>query len=139
MPAFGQKSKSLLDTCEEPLRVLFNQVVIDYDCIILEGERTPEQQAKNVAAGVSRTMDSKHIPQPGGKSRAVDAAPFPLMWPRRDLLSYPKDLARYYLFGGYVLATAKRLGIAIRWGGDWDGDWDIKEQNFDDLVHFELV
>lgn len=38
-----------------------------------------------------------------------------------------------------VLATVK-LGIDIRWGGNWDMDGEpVTDQNFQDLVHFELV
>ena len=27
----------------------------------------------------------------------------------------------------------------IRWGGDWDSDGEIKDNNFDDLVHIEII
>ena len=30
------------------------------------------------------------------------------------------------------------MGIDLIWGGDWDGDTDLNDNNFDDLVHFEL-
>jgi hypothetical protein len=30
------------------------------------------------------------------------------------------------------------MGIKIRWGGDWDMDTETKDNNFDDLVHFEI-
>jgi hypothetical protein len=30
------------------------------------------------------------------------------------------------------------MGIGLRWGGDWDSDKDFSDQNFDDLVHWEL-
>jgi len=49
---------------------------------------------------------------------------------------------------GIMIATAKKLGVKIRWGGDWNGDHKFsgranskrtdKSQRFDDLVHFEL-
>ena len=40
---------------------------------------------------------------------------------------------------GYIQATADKLGIKIRWGGDWDSDGDLDDQTFMDLGHFELV
>lgn len=146
MAAFGKASRERLDKAHPDLRVLFNAVVPDFDCTILESVRTPEQQQKNVDSGASRTMDTRHYADVNGRSGAVDAAPYPLQWPRQpaddspaERLRWMKDYARYYLFAGYVLATARRLDIRVRWGGDWDRDWNIQEQNFDDLVHFEVI
>lgn len=132
---------------------LFDSVDTKFPCHILESVRGYVQQVKNVAAGVSKTFDSKHllVDKDGNKIRhvaeAVDVAPFPLKWPKRPrpdatdfaLRQWAKDLALFYYFGGYVLAKAEALEIPIRWGGDWDNDRNIQEQNFDDLVHFELV
>ena len=95
-------------------------------------------------------------PQP--ESLAADVAPWPLDWDTRVLKPLRvqpaetspgalvgtldpralKNLCRFYHFAGWVLATASRLSIPIRWGGDWDGDRDFMDQTFDDLVHFEL-
>ena len=30
-------------------------------------------------------------------------------------------------------------GIPLRWGGDWDVDTELKDNDFDDLPHFELL
>lgn len=139
MPKFSRASLDKLATCEPELQRLFETVVIYFDCTVLEGERTPEQQKLNVEKGVSKTLDSKHIPKPGQRARAVDVAPYPLAFPQRNSPTLVKDVARYYYFAGFVLGVAQILGINIRWGGDWDSDRDIHEQNFDDLVHFELI
>lgn len=144
MARFSAESKRKLATCHASLQKLFTTVVEGWDCTILEGERTEAQQLLNVAAGVSKTMDSKHLHRP---STAVDVAPFPVTWPQRPtpgaspavLLTWAKDIGRYYFFAGYVIAVARRLDIAVRYGGDWDGDRDIHDQSFDDLVHWELV
>jgi hypothetical protein len=110
-----------------------------YPNTILQGSRTEEQQAKNVAKGVSKTLDSKHLPrcaeEPEKGVDAVDAAPDPLGYPklknvmgiieralgdqplddevRRRLVDaigeYSKETARWYMFGGYVLGTADQL------------------------------
>jgi len=31
------------------------------------------------------------------------------------------------------------MGVDLRWGGDWDGDTEVRDNGFDDLVHFEIV
>ena len=38
-----------------------------------------------------------------------------------------------------ILDTAKAMGIDLRWGGDWDRDTEVRDNSFDDLVHFEIV
>ena len=53
------------------------------------------------------------------------------------ILDY-ENMDRHYYFGGYVLATAEKLGLKVRWGGDWDGDRETKDQTVNDLVHFEV-
>ena len=40
--------------------------------------------------------------------------------------------------GGMIRGIGKQLGVKIRWGGDWDSDGEIKDNNFDDLVHVEI-
>jgi peptidoglycan LD-endopeptidase CwlK len=143
MPNFSAESKKRLTTCHPNLQRLFKDVIQAWDCTILEGERDELQQAKNVAAGVSRTMDSLHLKRP---SEAVDVAPYPVRWPQRpkpnagpgELIGWAKELARFYHFAGYVRGRAQALGINVRYGGDWDGDHDIHDQDFDDLVHWEL-
>ncbi len=123
-----------LATCDARLQALFNEVVTHFDCVVLCGHRTKEEQDAAVAAGNSKTPfpKSKHNPSP---SKAADVAPFnrpdqPVDW---------KDRERMTLFAGLVLGIAKVRGIHVRWGGDWDEDTDVKDNTFDDLVHFELV
>jgi peptidoglycan L-alanyl-D-glutamate endopeptidase CwlK len=149
MPYFSAKSLAELATCTDSLRSLFLNVVRLYDCRIIQGERTAEQQAKNVRAGVSKTLDSKHVVGPlRPRSHAVDAEPWPapvLKAPvgltseqLRDFRAYVHAVGRFYHFAGYVQAKSEAHGVALRWGGDWDGDGDFSDQTFDDLYHFEL-
>jgi len=128
MPAFSEKSMEKLRTCHPDLVNLFQTVVTEFDCRVLDGHRGLGEQMAAVSEGRSKTPwpESKHNAEP---SLAVDVAPFPVDW---------KDVRRFYYFGGYVRAVAAELGIAIRWGGDWDGDTVVKDQTFNDLVHFEL-
>lgn len=136
MPEWSASSRKKLDGVHPELRTLFDKVVQYYDCQVLEGERSFEQQQANVANGVSETMDSKHLKRP---AEAVDVAPYPVVWPKAGTPGYHKDLGRFYYFGGFVLGIAEAMRIPLRWGGDWDSDRDVKDQSFDDLVHFELM
>lgn len=139
MPAFGAASLLRLRGCDDRLIRLFTEVIKHYDCTILEGSRTIEQQRANVLSGVSQTMDSKHLTSPEHpKSRAVDVAPYPVAWPDSRLPTYAKDLGRWYRFIGYVEGIAQSMGIRIRSGADWDMDGDIRNNRFDDLPHWEV-
>lgn len=149
MPKFSLQSYTRLASCHPDLRRLFINVVDFYDCTILEGVRSHEQQVINVNKGVSKTLESKHLlefsREPAEGVDAVDVAPYPLAWPKppkgqepAELRRWMKECARYYMFGGYVLAKAEIMGIKIVWGGDWNGNHEVDDQSFDDLVHFEL-
>ena len=129
MPRFSDKSISNLATCDRRLQQVFQRVVDDFDCTILEGHRVKERQNQMVAEGKSqvRWPDGKHNTVP---SRAVDVTPYPIQWDDRE---------RQTLFAGYVLATAKAMGVNLRWGGDWSMDFEVRDNQFDDLVHFEIV
>lgn len=139
MPKFSATSKARLATCHPDLQRLFNKVIETYDCSILDGRRGKEEQNKAFDEGRSKVQypNSNHNQTP---SLAVDVAPYPVIWPDEEKRpkEYVKDMARFYHFMGYVKAKADEMGIKIRCGGDWDGDFNFKDQNFDDLPHFEL-
>lgn len=136
MPKFGTESARKLSTAHPRLQDLFNRVVQDYDCKILYGVRTAQEQKELVAAGKSKTLNSKHLLHADGFAHAVDVSPYPIPddWGEGNYL----EKAKFYNFAGYVLGTAIQMGIEIRWGGDWDQDLDFDDQTFMDLVHFEL-
>ena len=129
MPKFSEKSVAKLATCDPLLQRVFYEVVNNFDCTILEGYRDKDRQNQMVAEAKSqvRWPDGKHNTVP---SCAVDVTPYPIQW---------EDRERQTLFAGYVLATAKAMGISLRWGGDWDRDTEVRDNTFDDLVHFEIV
>ena len=129
MSSFSEKSISKLATCDARLQQVFHEVVRNFDCTILEGHRDKERQNRMVEEGKSqvRWPDGKHNTVP---SMAADATPYPVVWDDRE---------RQTLFAGFVLATAKSMGIDLRWGGDWDRDTEVRDNTFDDLVHFELM
>ena len=128
MPKFSKKSLSKLETCDKRLQDLFLRVVKKFDCTILEGHRSKDRQNKLFDEGKSKLKypKGKHNSLP---SKAVDVAPSPIDWNDRERFTY---------FAGYVLGIAYQMGLKIRWGGDWDMDTQVKDNNFDDLPHFEI-
>lgn len=83
---------------------------------VVEGVRTVEQQRKNVAAGKSKTMNSRHIPAPNGFGHAVDLVVINAKGEADWDGHAPIEKA--------MKAAAKELGYPIEWGGDWKGGWD---------------
>ena len=128
MPRFGKTSKKRLETCEEELQSLFNEVVKYFDCSVLVGFRGENKQNSAYKGGHSKVKwpNGKHNSDP---SFAADVAPYPIDW---------KDRERFIYFGGFVKGCAYHMGIPIIWGGDWDNDTSLTDNKFDDLVHFEI-
>ena len=87
--------------------------------VVTEGLRSPDRQEMLVAAGKSRTLNSRHL-----HGLAVDlAVKLPdggVSWVRDD----------YKLLAMQVTAAAVELGIPVVWGGSWI--------SFVDSVHWEL-
>jgi len=135
MAKFGKRSDERLNSSHPDLQKIFTEVVKGFDCSILCGHRSKADQDKAVEERRSKAAwpSSKHNSMP---SMAIDAAPYPIDW---------RDLKRFYMFGGYVLAIASQLYEAgeishrLRWGGDWDLDTEVSDQRFNDLPHFELI
>lgn len=135
MPNFGAGSLHKLQTCHPDLQFLFYEVVKHFDCKVLEGFRNEEKQNEAFRNGKSKLQwpHGKHNHTP---SLGIDVAPYPVDW---------NNLARFYWFAGYVMGTAEQLYSEgkithkIRYGGDWNSNKNISDENFKDLVHFELV
>ena len=131
MPKFGKRSKDRLRGVDAKLQNVLNEVVKFYDITIIEGRRSQKRQNELVAEGKSKTKFGKHV-----DGKAVDIAPYPIDWKARD---------DFHLLGGFVLGIASQMGVKIRWGGDWSasslfqGQRTTKDNNFDDLVHFEIL
>tara|TARA_R110002020_G_scaffold260917_1_gene475279 strand:- start:10 stop:408 length:399 start_codon:yes stop_codon:yes gene_type:complete len=131
MPKFGKRSKDRLKGVDDKLQNVLNEVVKYFDITIIEGLRSQERQNELVKQGKSKTKFGKHV-----QGKAVDIAPYPIDWKARDDFHY---------LGGFMLGMAASMGIKIRWGGDWNasslfkGQRTTKDNNFDDLVHFEIL
>ena len=127
MYSFSQKS---LDKLNNPklhpkLRQLFLEAIktSPIDFTIVETIRTKELQIKYVKEGKSKTLKSRHIPDTN-KSKlgeAVDIAP---------IVNGKTDYTKCDTVAKHIKQVAKKLGIAITWGGDF--------KNFSDKPHFEL-
>lgn len=135
MPAFSKISIKHLNECHSDLQTLFETVIINFDCSVICGHRQKDEQDKAFAEGKSKLKfpQSKHNRTP---SFAVDVVPYPLDW---------NDANRMRFFGGYVMGVAQLLfemgamSHRVRWGGDWDGNTQLKDNNFNDFPHFELI
>ena len=135
MPQFSRNSLLKLDTCHEDLQTIFNHVVKSFDCTIVDGNRSEAKQNEAFDNGFSKVKfpNSKHNSMP---SMATDVIPYPIDW---------RDLDRMRLFAGYVLGIARMLKdygaieSEIRWGGDWDRDTQVRDNNFNDFPHFEII
>jgi hypothetical protein len=130
VPKFGKRSKQRLQGVDSKLINVLNEVCKYFDVTVIEGLRSQERQNELVAQGKSKTKFGKHV-----QGKAVDIAPYPIDWNARDDFHY---------LGGFVLGVASQMGINVRWGGDWSDSSlsqnrrTTKDNNFDDLVHFEL-
>lgn len=133
MALIGYSEKVLL-TADPMLQQIFRDVANHWDITILEGIRTLERQKELVASGASKTLNSRHFANSHGFSSAVDVAPHGLA----AVVDWA-DAALFRYFAGYVMRTAEEHGAPLRWGGDWDGDHQVKDQTFNDLVHFEML
>lgn len=94
-----------------------------------------------------------------GLSKAVDSAPYVAdlngpgrggnPWPdsaterrvRADpaLLEYVKRVGLFYAHAARVQLLLQLDGVEARSGLDWDRDGDVRDQNFDDGPHHEIV
>lgn len=137
MRAFKDVYAQRLATCHADLQRLFEAVNQIMPCHPIVGYRSQADQDAAFAAKKSKLKwpHSKHNTVP---SKAVDVVPDAV--PETDKVDIDWNyVPAFYFFAGIVHAEALRLGIKIRWGGDWDSDLNLKENTFNDLVHFELV
>jgi len=118
-----------LDTVHPDLKELFIELIKYVDVKIIYGHRGKKEQNDLLrqSRSTKKYPDSKHNSTP---SMAVDFAPYPIDW---------VDERRFYFVAGLLWGLAEGLGLKIRLGADWDGDGNIKNQNFNDLGHIELL
>ncbi|WP_292051618.1 MULTISPECIES: M15 family metallopeptidase [unclassified Brevundimonas] len=81
--------------------------ITSVDFTVIEGLRTAERQKSLVAAGASRTQNSRHL-----TGHAVDVAAWVGGTIRWDWPLYPKIAEAFR-------QAARELDVPIIWGGDW--------------------
>lgn len=118
--AFGERSKKNLTGVHPDLVKVATKALelSQIDFTVTEGLRTKERQAQLMAAGASKTMNSRHI-----TGHAIDIAPIIAGEVRWDWPPF-QELAKAFKL------AAKELEVPIVWGGDW--------VSFKDGPHFEL-
>lgn len=113
--SFGQKSVKEL-TGVHPALVAVVRKAITYsvvDFAVHDGLRTTAEQREYVARGASRTMASKHLPQPDGFGHAVDLVPYvngKLRWEWGPIFHIAAAMRR----------AAAEEQLSLRWGAVWD-------------------
>ena len=133
MPNFGSASAAQLTTLHPDLQRVLVDAIQYVDFVIVEGHRGEEAQNKAYVTGKSK------LPWPKGNhnklpSTAADCAPYPIDWSDRA-----DSIRRFCYMAGFIQASARRLGIKIRWGGDWNQNDDLRDEgSFRDWPHFEL-
>lgn len=134
MYSFSSRSRENLESCEEDLQTLFNEVIKHRDCTVVSGHRSPEEQFElyrqgrdlpgNIVTyrdGYQRMSNHNYLP-----SRAVDVVPYP------SLYSDKQEIVEFGNFVMGVAATLYSLGEIdneIEWGGEW---------KWTDLPHYEI-
>lgn len=131
----SNRSLSNLKQCHPQLCIVVARAIqiSPVDFIVGAGIRSIEEQRENVRKGVSKTMDSKHLPQENGLSHAVD------LWPWVNGEIPWNELSVFRRVADAMLQAARELDVELRWGGDWDRDGDSSDHDFLDGPHFELV
>jgi len=121
MPFFSEKSKSKLETVDERLRKIMEEVIKEYDLSIVWGYRDKALQNSFHRQGTGlKWPKSRHNVKP---SEAVDVAPW-----KNHTIDW-EDENEFVILAGLILKKARELGIELEWGGLWKRK---------DLGHFEL-
>ena len=118
--SFGARSlKRLVGVHPDLVRVMKRAIACStMDFAVIEGMRTLAKQKEYMAAGATRTMNSRHL-----TGHAVDIAPYvggTIRW----------DWPLYHELAKIIKKAAADEQVPITWGGDW--------VSFRDGPHFEL-
>lgn len=115
MYKLGSKSqKELVGVHDDLADVVRKAITITkQDFTVFDGVRTIAEQEENIKKGVSKTINSLHIPQKDGFSHAVDLVPYidgSLKW----------DAKACCVIAQAVQQAARELKVDIVWGACWD-------------------
>jgi peptidoglycan L-alanyl-D-glutamate endopeptidase CwlK len=135
---YGKSSTAKLKTVKHGLQFVCERALAYgiMDASVIQGVRSGIEQDHYYDTGKSKVKwpNGKHnIKSPDELAKAVDIAPY-----INGKVSWKKE--HCYVWAGLMLAAAKEEGVNLRWGGCWSGKpEDIGNQDFEDLVHFEVM
>jgi peptidoglycan L-alanyl-D-glutamate endopeptidase CwlK len=142
----GKRSRQLLSECHPDFFKIVEMAlkVSEVDFGISEGYRSPERQKQLFVEGKSKIdgvrQKGMHNMKP---SLAIDIFAYHPDPATRQKIAFDYNTLSY--LAGVLQTCAKILYYqgdiqhTLRWGGNWDRDGIIiKDQTFQDLVHFEL-
>lgn len=139
MYKLSKKSISNLDGVHPSLvdlvKIVMNWQVMDFS--VAEGIRTEDRQKELVESGKSKTMNSKHLRQTSGYGHAVDLYPYPIDMEKVNKGDV-REISRFSLLAGLMIAAGKSRGVKVTWGGDWDRDGQTLDHTFFDAPHIQI-
>lgn len=138
MTDFSVCSLANLQGVHPTLVDLIKEITQFFDCSILGGTRTAEEQTEFLAKGMTQTMNSLHLIQKDGYGHAIDVAPTPQQWDNSPQAKLTKYEVQCIAFLFYAKGYAQAKGIKIRIGADWNGNNLWTDNMFNDLDHIEL-
>lgn len=108
------------------------------DFCVQEGARTEERQQKLVAAGASKTENSRHLLKKSKNvdhliSHAVDLVPM-IDFDHDGKLDLRWDWNLCYLVAEAMQAASEELGVPLVWGGVWDRSLDALGNDLEEEV-----
>lgn len=123
---FGKRSlDNLIGVNKELVKIVYRALELsETDFTVVEGVRTIEKQKEYVARGVSKTMNSYHIPNHNG-GRAVDIYPY-----YNSSVQVTPTEDRWAMIYCAMMQAAKELNEVITWGGSW--------KSFIDKPHYQI-
>ena len=121
--ALGSKSLANLSGVHPDLVKVVHRAIqlTKQDFSVHDGLRTIQEQRRLVKSGASKTMASKHFPQPDGYGHAVDLVPFingQLRWEWPPL----------FVIAAAVQEAARENDVKLTWGGVWDRKFEALPQ-----------
>lgn len=138
---FGRGSMGNFDRVDPRLIVIASGAILitPVDFMVFDGARSLQEQRKNVADGVSWTMNSKHVIDfdvPGQTAQAIDCVPWvegQLRW--EDGEGNPM-IDEFKYIAQAMKKVARWHNIPLKWGANkiYGGDWT----KYNDMAHFYI-
>lgn len=136
LPTMDPRSEANLAHVHPDLCRIVRAAVTTVPLVVIQGARSPLDEATLVAQHKSQTTHSRHLIGPDGYAHAVD------VWPLVDGHADPAKGHEAQVFGRMAQifqAVAKSIGVPLQWGGADVGAWTPGVvSHFHDYDHFQL-